>query len=195
VTPVPAASNAGLAVNVVPDAGPLITLAYADALDLLLRPGWRVHIVDMVLHEVTRNATPTSEKIGRWVAQSSIPVLNTQTFERHLVAQNEPGSNHPHAGLGTKAGKANLGEIAIQEIMTSCAFSRPETVSVFLFEDHKIARASFYLPDNCRKVSTRAWLRFLEDKGWIESAADIERAAIVNGRNFSQLRFPAGDAL
>jgi len=31
----------------VPDAGPLITLAYADRLDLLQRPGWPVHAVDM----------------------------------------------------------------------------------------------------------------------------------------------------
>jgi hypothetical protein len=29
---------------VIPDAGPWITLAYADALDLLLKPGWPVAI-------------------------------------------------------------------------------------------------------------------------------------------------------
>jgi len=28
-------------VALLPDAGPLITLAYADALDLLFKPGWR----------------------------------------------------------------------------------------------------------------------------------------------------------
>jgi hypothetical protein len=46
------------------------------------------------------------------------------------------------------------------------------------------------LPDNCRKVNTRAFLKFLEQKAWIESATAIERKAILNGRNFSQLRFP-----
>ena len=51
-------------VLLLPDAGPLITLAYADALDLLLAPGWSVQIVDMVLHEVIRNATPTSTAIS-----------------------------------------------------------------------------------------------------------------------------------
>jgi hypothetical protein len=30
-----------------------------------------------------------------------------------------------------------------------------EQTGIFLLEDHKIARASFLLPDNCRKVSTR----------------------------------------
>jgi hypothetical protein len=68
-----------------PDAGPLITLAYADALDLLLKPGWQVKMVDMVLHEVTRNATPTSEKIRCWVAERSIPVLSTRSHQRHLA--------------------------------------------------------------------------------------------------------------
>lgn len=46
------------------------------------------------------------------------------------------------------------------------------------------------LPDNCRNVSTRAFLIFLEDKGWIASVAAVEREAIKNGRQFSLLRFP-----
>ncbi len=164
-----------------PDAGPLITLAYADALDLLLKPGWPVHIVDMVVHEVTRNVTPTSQKIHAWVAEHSIPVLTTRIFQRYQAAQS--GGEAPPR-------KSNLGELAIQETMSSLALDAPPATGVFLFEDHKIARASFLLPDNCRKVSTRAWLLFLERKGWIESATDIERAAIANGRNFSRLRFP-----
>lgn len=65
-----------------------------------------------------------------------------------------------------------------------------ERTGVFLLEDHKITRASFLLPDNCRKVSIRAFLLFLEQLGPIESAADIERAAIQAGRHFSQIRFP-----
>lgn len=73
--------------------------------------------------------------------------------------------------------------------MHDLAISEPDTVGVFLFEDHKIARASFLLPDNSRKISTRAWLQFLEG-GRIPSAMDIERAAINNGRQFSQIRFP-----
>jgi hypothetical protein len=31
---------------------------------------------------------------------------------------------------------------------------------------------------------------FLEQKGWLESAAAVERKAILNVRNFSQIRFP-----
>ena len=174
------AEASNISIVLLPDAGPLITLAYADALDLLLKPGWEVQMVDMVLHEVTRNATPTSVKIGRWVAEHSIPVLSTRTFERYQANQSS----------GESARRAHLGELAIQEIMTDLALVAPAKTGVFLFEDHKIARTSFLLPANCRKVSTRAWLIFLEGKCWIDSAAAIERAAIASGRNFSRLRFP-----
>ena len=86
--------------------------------------------------------------------------------------------------------KANLGDFAIQEAMNPFALQLPPRTGVFLFEDHKIARAGFLLPENARKVSTRAFLQFLEQRGWLDSAAEIERRAILNGRNFSRLRFP-----
>jgi len=164
-----------------PDAGPLITLAYADSLDLLFKPGWPVHLVDMVLHELTRNATPTSELIARWAEK--LPVLTTRTYQRYREAVDRGDAT---------ARKANLGELAIQEAMNDIAQSNPPQTGVFLFEDHKIARTSFFLPDNCRKISTRAWLLFLEQKGWLNSAAQIERTALSNGRKFSHLRFPPG---
>lgn len=168
-------------VVLLPDSGPLITLAYADGLDLLLKPGWPVQVVDMVLHEVTRNATPTSEKIRQWITGQSIPVLATRTFKHFISAQ---------SGGETPPRKSNLGEIAVQEAMNELALEALTMTGVFLFEDHKIVRAGFLLPDNCRKISTRAFLLFLEGKGWIDSAAEVERAAISTGRNFSRLRFP-----
>lgn len=108
---------------VLPDAGPLITLAYADALDLLLKPGWPVRIVDMVLHEVTRNDTPTSAKIGAWVAERSIPIESTRTFAHYCDARAEALS---------QVRKANLGEIAVQEAMNALALAAPGTTGVFL---------------------------------------------------------------
>jgi hypothetical protein len=164
-----------------PDAGPLITLAYADALDLLFKPGWPIVLVDMVLHEVTRQQTPTSEKLARWVEANKVSVRTTRTFQ------------HYQQTLAAKAvgvRKSNLGELAIQETMNDFALDQPQKTGVFLFEDHKIARASFLVPDNCRKISTRAFLIFLEQKGWLASATEIERQAIQAGRNFSRLRFP-----
>lgn len=165
-----------------PDAGPLITLAYAQSLDLLFKPGWPVRIVDMVLEEVTRNQTPTSQAIADWAKVNNLQVLPTKTLA-HLKRMQATGPAPPR--------KSNLGELAIQEAMNDFALIDPPPTGVFLFEDHKIARASFLLPAQCRKVSTRAFLIFLEQKGWLESAVEVERKAILNGRNFSKLRFPS----
>lgn len=167
-------------IALLPDAGPLITLAYADALGLLLKPGWTVMLVDMVLHEVTRNRTPTSGQLATWVARAKIPLLPTRTFAHFRQAIATDPTARPR----------NLGELAIQETMNEFALKAPPTTGVFLFEDHKIARASFMVPDNCRKISTRAFLIFLEQKGLIDSATDIERRAVQAGRAFSTLRFP-----
>jgi hypothetical protein len=46
----------------------------------------------------------------------------------------------------------------------------------------KIARASFLLPPGCLRVTTRAWLTFLERQQLIQ--------AILAGRQYSRLRFP-----
>jgi hypothetical protein len=170
--------TADTTIILLPDAWPLITLAYADALDLLLKPGWSVELVDMVLHEVTRNRTPASERISAWASVRRLPVIATKTCRHYTQATTAAGLK-----------KANRGELAAQEAMSDFALSAERT-GVFLFEDHKIARASFMLPGNCRKVSTRAFLLFLEQRGLIESATEIERRAILAGRHFSQLRFP-----
>jgi hypothetical protein len=161
--------------SLLPDAGPLITLAYANALDVLFKPGWRVAVVDMVLHEVTRSQTPTSVMLSQWAAQPSVHIIATQTLAAHLKSQNR---------------KTHLGEQAIQETMNQFALQEPPQSAVLLFEDHAIARNSFFMPPGCQKISTRAFLIFLEQKGLIESASAIERRAVQAGRQFSQLRFP-----
>ena len=162
-------------ITLLPDAGPQITLAYAQALDVLFTPGWRVGIVDMVLHEVTRSQTPTSQSISQWAAKSHVEIITTQTLDAHV--------KNPQR-------KSHLGEQAIQETLNQFALSEPPRQAVMLFEDHAIARNSFFVPPGCQKVSTRAFLIFLQQKGWIESASAIERAAVQAGRQFSQLRFP-----
>lgn len=163
-----------------PDAGPLITLAYANALDLLLKPGWTLAMVDMVLLEVTRNQTPTSDTIKRWIDHRRVSIRRTRICEQHLNDLKR----------SAQPSKSNLGELASQEIMNDLALLRPPQPCVFLFEDHKIARASFLLPDHCTKVSMRAFLIYLEEQGWIDSAVRIESQAINVGRTFSSLRFP-----
>lgn len=163
------------------DAGPLITLAYANALDVLFTPGWHVQLVDMVQYEVTRNQTPTSQKIADWIQQHNIEIVESTIFQRYqqaLAAEQQPR-------------KKNLGELATQEVIQSFVLQEPPSTGVFLFEDHKIARTSFVMPENCRKISTRAFLSFLEQNDWISSAYDIEQKAVQAGRTFSQLYYPS----
>jgi hypothetical protein len=168
-------------VVLLPDAGPLITLAYADELDLFLKPGWGIGIVDMVLHEVTRSQTPTSHKIEEWVKTNTGMPVSTKVYQQHMqdIASNV-----------TPVRKSHLGEMAAQEAMITASLMRPPPQCVFVFEEYRIASTKFVIPGNSRKVSTKAFLIFLEQQGWISSAADIEQKAIKNGRNFSQVRFP-----
>ncbi len=104
-----------------PDAGPLITLAYADAFDLLFKPQWQVRIVDMVLEEVTRNATPNGQSIGPWVAQNSVPITPTKTYTHYKESQR----------LASVPRRANLGELAIQEAMHQMALNEPDHTGKF----------------------------------------------------------------
>ena len=168
-----------------PDAGPLITLAYAGRLDLLLRPGWPLRLVDMVFHEVTRNATPTRDAIEAFMAKHKPSVVATRTFARHQrllrAAKGDPVKIPRRAGLG---------ELALQESITALALADPPQAAVLLFEDHKIASAGFHLPQGTLRVSTRAFLLFLQQRGWLDSAAAVEQQAAAAGRRFSALRLP-----
>ena len=174
-----------MAPQLLPDSGPLITLAYAGRLDLLLRPGWPLRMVDMVLHEVTRNATPTRNAINAFVAEHKPLVIETATF-RNYKARVAAAAADPDAPSPRRAG---LGELAMQEAINQLALLEPPQAAVLLFEDHKIAHATFHLPAGTLRVSTRAFLIYLEEKGWLAAAAEVEQAAIEAGRNFSRLRF------
>ncbi|QPN69775.1 hypothetical protein [Synechococcus sp. CBW1108] len=131
-------------------------------------------MVDMVLEELTRSHSPTSQQIGAWVKDQCIPVWSREVCRR---------------AAGRR--QRNLGEMAIQETMQALVMEEPPRRGVFLFEDHKISRATFLLLPGCLKVTTRAILLFVERGGWLDSAVAIERRAIEAGRKFSRLRFPS----
>ena len=94
-----------------------------------------------------------SHNAKRWLKRKSVQIVSTQTFHLHAQA------------LDQAARKANLGELAIQEAINQMALAQPPQRAGLLLEDHRIASANFYVPDDCLKVSTRAFLSFLQDKG------------------------------
>jgi hypothetical protein len=99
----------------------------------------------MVLCEVKRNQAPTSDRLAQWVFEQGLLVMLTQVGKRYQQALGQASVPSP---------KSNLGELAFQSAMNEFALSEPPKTAIFLFEDHKIARASFLVPGNCRKLST-----------------------------------------
>lgn len=85
---------AGLAIErpdiIIPDGGPLIHLAQADALHLLHEIGGKVVIIDMVRHELTNDPSkPEALRLQNWIEQGL-----------------EPGSNQPVRLEATDTGEA-----------------------------------------------------------------------------------------
>ena len=159
---------------IVPDAGPLITLAYADHLDLLLALNVKIVIIDMVKIELTRHKTETSELILDFISSNNIEIKIT-----------EIGAKAIQEGDAFK--KKHAGERAIQDFLFEFSDENDgQKVALLLFEDHKIAGTAFVLPDNVYTISTRAFLNRLETLKIIHSAQDVVNAAFLAGRNFSQ---------
>lgn len=159
---------------VVPDAGPLITLAYADRLNLLLVLGIELVVVDVVRHELVRHSTPTSQKILDFLTEHNVRVAETE-IGRELA-------------IGHAAVKKHAGERGIQEFLFDFSDSNAsdEKYAVLLFEDQKISGTAFVLPDNVYLLSTKAFLIELQNRGLIQSADDVVHDAHVAGREFSQ---------
>jgi hypothetical protein len=89
---------------IVPDTGPLITLAAADGLDYLLYPGAPIYVPDAVLYEATvKSDALGAQSIAEWVQRHSQQVhsLVTQVFADYLAAL-EAGLRAPR-DLGERA--------------------------------------------------------------------------------------------
>ncbi len=161
---------------VVPDAGPLITLAYADRLDLLLTLRVTVVVVDMVQHELTRHHTETSQQILAFLYHNRIPIIRTSIGEE---ARTQGPAFH----------KRHAGERAVQDFLFDFHDKTPpgeRRYATLLFEDHQIAGTAFVLPDNVYLLSTRAFLIELEHRHIIHSAAKILQQAQAAGRTPSR---------
>ncbi|MBK9574590.1 MAG: hypothetical protein IPO43_18620 [Rhodoferax sp.] len=90
-------------VVLLPDAGPLITLAYANALDLLIRPQWSVQLSTWCCTKSPPQPDSSSARIAEWAARNHVP---TRVFQQYSDAK---------ADAKGQLRKANLGELAIQE--------------------------------------------------------------------------------
>jgi hypothetical protein len=159
---------------IVPDSSPLITLAAADALDTLLKPGLPVLIPDGVHWEVTRfiNLQGASEVID-WMAQNEDHVLlrATQEFLNHQTLVN----------AGVKR-ISNLGENCAREIVDREAERHPDHKSILLYEDSDVTLLKIMNPDKVDALTTADFLSELEHARLIQSADRILDDAVAAGR-------------
>ncbi len=159
---------------IVPDTGPLIHLAQADALHLLHAIGGRVVVADMVALEATQDlAKPGAAAIAAWIEAGSRPGANAPVFvapteigELFLKARQTDPSIRPR----------NAGELAILEWLGSYVEHSDHAGHhvLIVYENGKIPRfvRETGLDLDTDVLTTRAFLELAERCGAIASAAE-----------------------
>lgn len=162
---------------IVTDASPLITLAVAGELDVLLLPHIKIIIPDMVKFEVTRNINkPGSLKILDWLdvhENKDVVIGKTQEYEEFKILY-----KHDPTTRSRNRGEQSAAEILSHELQHGVE------AAILLFEDSDIRKTNFLIriPDNVLIMSTSTFLDGLQKKGLIVSANGIlDRAVKVRG--------------
>jgi hypothetical protein len=165
---------------IVADSGPLITLALADSLDVLLRQNQRVIIPDLVKYEVTRDSSkPGALQIHEWIRNhepEDVFVASTEIFENFLIVLK--------AKPNTVRVKGLTGEEAASEVLKR-EIGKHNDVAILLFEDGDVKADNFVFraPDNVLVMSTSEYLYGMEKAHLIDSAMDIiARAVPIRGQ-------------
>lgn len=161
---------------IVTDAGPLITLAVADALDTLKLLQARVFIPDMVHFEVTRYADkPSAQIFIAWLEanRGMVEIGQTEEFAEFSAL----------LAINPAVRGRNRGELAAAEVLAN-ALQDGLDAGLLLFEDSDIRKANFLvrLPDNVLVLSTSTFLHGLQRRKLIPDAeAILNRATAVRG--------------
>jgi hypothetical protein len=162
---------------IVTDASPLITLAIAGALDVLLLPGVQVIIPDLVKFEVIRHIDkPGARDILDWLGDhenKEVSVGKTEEYEDFKsILKDRPNAK------SRSRGESAASEVLAHEIQNGV------DAAILLFEDSDIQKANFLirLPDNVIVMSTSKYLDGLQKRHWIVSADEIlDRAVSARG--------------
>jgi hypothetical protein len=151
---------------VIPDAGPLFSLAAGDLLDLLSH--FRVGITDMVKEETIDRGL---------IAGASIEAKRILAYYNANAAQIEIFDTQ--VGATIKAARAvnpayktpkNIGELSIQSMLIDLQLMSSGNPPVVLFEDSWFLNNAAGLAKPCILISTQAFLGYAERKRWIKSA-------------------------
>ena len=159
---------------VLPDAGPLISLACGDALDLLLcfHAEVRIVLTDVVEFEVTHRSSDLSDAraINEFLDRNKdrIEVMPTTVGSLALADLRLKQQSGRPATLGT-----DIGELSITSFVISLRTVNPGAPTLVIVEDDWFESNTYAMPGNVHLVSTSAWLDGLESLKVIESAAEV----------------------
>lgn len=163
----------------VTDTSPLITLAMADALDLLLKPEIPISIPDAVYVEATRIRA----------ADGATAILELLHENRALaaIAPTEIGIDQLRR-LEEGRTIRGLGEAAAIESLDRFLASDESARALLLFEETDILRRRAVVDARVTLVSTGDFLRSLEAERLIQSSDEILDRAMASGRNVDRQR-------
>jgi len=156
---------------IVPDTGPLIHLAQAEALPLLHQVGGRVVVADMVAWEATHDPSrPGAREIAAWIEAGRGPGSNAPV----LVAQTEIGELFRQARqTNPDVRLRNAGELAILEWLGGYVEGGDHCGGVLIvYENGKIPRfvRETGLDLDTDVLTTRAFLALAERRGVVADA-------------------------
>jgi hypothetical protein len=170
---------------VLPDSGPLISLARASALDLLLtfQEGIRIVLTDVVEFEVThRNEDfPDAAVIKQFISDNRdrIEVLPTTVGS---LALNDL-KNKLQSGQSASLPK-DMGELSVTSFIISMRTINPGEPTLVILEDDWFESNVYGVPGNVHLLSTSAWLDGLEEMKVIASAAELRAQIQLTRPNF-----------
>lgn len=170
---------------IIPDSGPLISLAHADRLDLLEVFERPVVIADIVRIECLKKPTsPDHATLERWFARigNRARVVETPLREAYEAAlRRERSGEEPRATSG-------FGDATLSYMLRRLdLYAAPDAVPLVLIEDDKASR-SLARFEHAHILSTRTWLISLERAGVIPSAREVIGEIAQGGRELSTLQ-------
>ena len=169
---------------IVTDTSPLITLALADSLGALLRPGLPVSIPDAVYIEATRiRAAPGAERILDWI---------NAHLDQVRIVPTEIGIDQQRRLEEGRSIRA-MGELAALEVLDRSLRGDALSEALLLFEDSDLSKRRAVVDDRVSLISTGDFLRELERAGLIQSADRILDEAAGQGSNIDRQRRATGE--
>ena len=157
---------------IIPDAGPLIHLAQADALGLLHEVGGAVVLVDVVRHDLIDDIEkPAARRLQAWIEAGLLPGSNrpvrlelTETGEAYRLARLVKPEFRMKGG----------GEAAILEWLGR-AIDGTDHATIVVYENGRVPRAisSQGMDADIDVLTTRAFLDLAERRGFVASAEAV----------------------